>query len=170
MVSFETPVDIHQIYRVDLYIMGTWIMHWKTSLQLEGITLMYTRSFKVPWGYWIDVHSHIMPQGDVALSQLCDMKNTEDDIIWNFKSYGSSEHLIMQVSQPQMPSWTNFKEANSWQKVFAFFLSIHPSLSVVAAGESSLLLRLGDPETFPGQMGYVIPLVCTGLVQKGLFS
>lgn len=81
MVSFETPVDIHQIYRADLYMMGTWIMHWKTSLQLEGITLMYTRSFKVPWGYWIDVYGHIMPQDDVAQSQPCDTKNTDDIIL-----------------------------------------------------------------------------------------
>lgn len=49
MVSFETPVDIRQIYRTDLYMMGTLIMHWKTSLQLEGITLMYTRSFISGW-------------------------------------------------------------------------------------------------------------------------
>lgn len=83
---------------------------------------MYTRSFKVPWGDWIDVYSHIMPQDDVALSQPCDRKKTEDDMIWNFKSNGSREHLIMLVSQPQTPSSTNFKEAEGWQKVSAFFI------------------------------------------------
>lgn len=88
---------------------------------------MYTRYFKVPWGYWIDVYGHIMPQDDVALSQPCDTKNTEDDIILNFKSYESRGHLIILVSQSQTPSWKNFKEAEGSQKVSAFLYPyIHP--------------------------------------------
>lgn len=73
------------------------------------------------------MYGHIMPQDDVALSQPRDTKNIEVDIIWNFESYGSREHLVMLVSQSQMPRWTNFKEAEGSQKVSAFFfLSVHP--------------------------------------------
>lgn len=102
--------------------------------------------------------------------------NAEDDIIPNIEkkiinSYICMERrsrkcLIMLASRSQTPTWTKFKEAESSKKVSAFsFLSVLPSLSTVAAGELSLLVCLGDPEASPGQMGYVIPPLCSGLVR-----
>lgn len=89
---------------------------------------MYTRSLKVPWGKRIDVYVDVIPQDDVAPSQLCDTK-----IFQYWRSY-YLELLVKKVSA---------------------FLSVHSFLSIVAVGESSLLLCLGDHEAFPGQMGYV---------------
>lgn len=57
----------------------------KQRPQPEGTKLKYTRFFEVSQSLRIDVFGHVMPQDDVAPSQLCDIEDAEDDIIPNIE-------------------------------------------------------------------------------------